>query len=294
MNFEDERYVRVYTRKTVTTKLLGWEGRACLHALLLEVDRAGVLDLEGMDPAEALTALADIPIEVTRVGMPRVIERGVAVVENGRLHLPRFMEAQEARQSDAQRQRESRARRAAELRSSEGAARSMAQPVTNCDHMKSQNVTDCHDQSHEVTSGHSVLSSAVLSTKQPSVVSAPDKPATPKPKRRWTKVPADWQPKQEHHTLAAELGVSLGSELPKFRDHEYHKPKSDPDACFRTWLRNAAEMAASRPVRTAPPGYQQHQQHLAEERKRPELSLFKPKPVPNPVSARELEEFMKS
>jgi hypothetical protein len=164
VNFEDERYVRVYTRKTVTSKLLGWEGRMCLHALLLEVDRAGVLDLDGMDPADALAALSDIPVELARVGMGRMLERGVVQVAHGRLYVPRFIEAQETRQSDAQRQRESRGRRAAELRSSEGAVRAMAEPVTIRDDLGSQNVTDCHTQSPAVTVGHSVLCLAVPSS----------------------------------------------------------------------------------------------------------------------------------
>lgn len=175
MNFEDEPYVRVYKRKTVTAKLIGWEGRMVLRSLLLEVDRAGALDLEGMDPAEALAALDEMPIEHVRTGMARLLERGVVMVSDGVLFLPRFLEAQEARQSDAQRQRESRGKRAAALKVSEHGIRALAQlppaddqepaqPVTKRDHIESQDVTDCHDESHVVTNGHS--SSAQLSSAQ--------------------------------------------------------------------------------------------------------------------------------
>lgn len=61
------------------------------------------------------------------------------------------------------------------------------------------------------------------------------------PKRRWTRVPESWEPKPGHQELARELGVSIQRELPKFRDHEFAKPKRDPDAAFRTWLRNAEQ-----------------------------------------------------
>lgn len=116
MNFEDEPYVRIYKRRTVTIKLLGWEGRAVFRELLLEVDRSGVLDLGDESPAQAVAALTDIPLEIVEVGMARAIKLGAIEVRGRALLVPRFMEAQEAKQSDKIRQRESRARRAAEIR----------------------------------------------------------------------------------------------------------------------------------------------------------------------------------
>jgi len=256
LNFEDERYVRVYTRKTVTMKLIGWEGRATLMALLVEVDRAGVLDLDGEGPAEALTALSELPIEVSRVGMARLIERGTVVIRGGQLVLPRFLEAQEARQSDAQRQRESRARRAATSglpQSGVRAAASAGVDVTNRDHMRSQNVTDCHTRSHAVTDGHSVLSSAVLSSAQPSRTDQEHpsgvgaRARAPKPAKaaRWRRVPADWSPSETDLAKARALGVNVELELERFRDHEFNTPKSDADATFRNWTRTAFERSSS-------------------------------------------------
>ncbi len=67
------------------------------------------------------------------------------------------------------------------------------------------------------------------------------------PKRRWTRVPKGWQPNDSHRTLAAaEPTIDFDHELAQFRDHEFAKPKKDPDACFRTWLRNAAKFQAGR------------------------------------------------
>jgi hypothetical protein len=115
-------------------------------------------------------------------------------------------------------------------------------------------------------------------------------PAAPKPKPkpvRWRKVPESWQPNEGHQKIAADHGVSLAAELPKFRDHEFAQPKSDADACFRTWLRTAAEIGLRRPA----PGFVQHQAQTVEASRRPELQLFRPKPVSNPVSADEFARF---
>jgi hypothetical protein len=70
------------------------------------------------------------------------------------------------------------------------------------------------------------------------------------PKKRkptkWTVVPDDWQPSEQHKKLATELGVSLNVEAAKFRDHEFARPKTDPDRCFNRWLRQAKEFAGNR------------------------------------------------
>src|SRR5690606_37388929 len=80
----------------------------------------------------------------------------------------------------------------------------------------------------------------------------PRKP--PKPKaRRWRRVPSDWAPNDDHRILAESLTVELDAELAKFRDHEFRDPKSDADAAFRTWLRNAAQYSrANRGSRAQP------------------------------------------
>jgi hypothetical protein len=128
-------------------------------------------------------------------------------------------------------------------------------------------------------------------TEEPSLVlPAAVAPAAPKPKPkpvRWRKVPESWQPNEGHQKLAADHGVNLAAELPKFRDHEFAQPKSDADACFRTWLRTAAEIGLRRPA----PGFVQHQAQTVEASRRPELQLFRPKQVSNPVSADEFARF---
>jgi hypothetical protein len=110
MRYEDERYVRLYTRDTTTWLLLPWQGRALLPLILRKVDRAGIMDL-GEDGTEALAAHVGLPIDVVEVGLEALLRRGVLVLrQDGLLVWPRFIEAQEARQSDRARARAARER----------------------------------------------------------------------------------------------------------------------------------------------------------------------------------------
>ncbi len=167
MDWQNERYVRVYIRDTVTLTMLGWEARALLWELLRKVDRAGVLDLGGHPPVQAVAALVGIPVEVVERCLPKLTEGDdpTVVVNETALLVPNHMEAQEAVQSNAQRQRESRARRLALASDvtprhapSRGVTPSHAgsHPVTPRDE-PSRNVTDCHVVSRGVTSSHPSL-----------------------------------------------------------------------------------------------------------------------------------------
>ena len=55
MDFSNEPYVRVYTRNTTTWRRLEWQGQCVLIQMLRVVDRSGVLDIEDMTPAEAVS-----------------------------------------------------------------------------------------------------------------------------------------------------------------------------------------------------------------------------------------------
>lgn len=52
----------------------------------------------------------------------------------------------------------------------------------------------------------------------------------------------DFQPTPEHVDLAMRLGADVHAEAAKFRDHEFRDPKSDANACFRTWLKRSIEL----------------------------------------------------
>lgn len=111
MRWEDERYVRVYTRDTLTWLALSWEARALFVFILRKVDRAGLLEL-GAHGARGLAGLVGMPVgivegclaELTQGAEPPVELRGTTIV------VPHYVEAQEATASDKARAEKYRAR----------------------------------------------------------------------------------------------------------------------------------------------------------------------------------------
>lgn len=77
-------------------------------------------------------------------------------------------------------------------------------------------------------------------------------PVKPKAKRATTR-PADFRPSANHRALAAEQGIDLQAEWPKFCD--FHDAKGstfkDWDAALRTWIRNARTFSRPGPPRHA-------------------------------------------
>lgn len=109
MRWEDERYVRLYTRDTTTWKLLCWQSKCLLPLLLRKLDRAGLIDV-GDNAIEGVAALTDMPVALVQEGLVGLLQRGVFELHQGVLIMPNYQAAQEARQSDAQRMREYRGR----------------------------------------------------------------------------------------------------------------------------------------------------------------------------------------
>lgn len=195
LNFEDEPFVRVYKRRTTTMAVVGWEARAVLRELFMVVDRAGVLDLDDEDPAEAVTAvLGDVPIDVVRAALERLTKKECVKINGRFLVIPRFREAQECAMSDALRQRESRARRRDDA----------MKTVTNCDApetIRDATVTIGHDESHAVTQNiteQNITEHEVLVGPPPKSASRPPRRAPEVP----VQMPADWKPSD---ALAAAL-----------------------------------------------------------------------------------------
>ena len=143
MRYEDEEYVRLYTRDTATWKLLGWEGRTVLlHMLRGNFDRAGVFEVGGMSRnvtdshemsrlSRSVRAVTDLPEEVVVKGLEQVLREGIWKVTECGLVWPSYLVAQTCARSDRARKQAERARR------TEEANRSAA----------SRNVTDSHEMS---------------------------------------------------------------------------------------------------------------------------------------------------
>lgn len=202
MIWEDERYVRIYTRDTATLLRLGWEGRAVLWELTRKVDRAGILRVE--EPVADLAAILRMPEDVVERGLTALMsgKSPTVLLQEGAVVIPKFLEAQEARQSDRQRKADQRAK-ARDVAAARSVVADETEPhaVTKRD-SESQNVTDCppdgqkvttgHTESHAVTSGHSVpyrtVPDRTLFTEPPPAPSVdfelapPNEP--PKPKRQ--------------------------------------------------------------------------------------------------------------
>jgi hypothetical protein len=189
MRFEDERYVRAYTRDTTNWIMLPWEGRTVALHLWRKLDRAGVLDLGEHDAYKAVAAQCRLPIEVVNVGLAALIENGTLVYLEDRqiLCAPNFIEAQEAKQSDKARQIASRerARAVARLKQlgdlSQNVTRSMSQDVTlgaeAPEDEMSQNVT--RSMSQNVTPADPAFGRANLAA----AVTPRDTPSRGDPKR---------------------------------------------------------------------------------------------------------------
>jgi len=172
VDWSNERYVRLYTRDSVTWSLWPWEARALFCFLLRKVDRAGVLDLGDNDPARAVAAVVSMPLSVVKEHLPSLVESGAIEIGTAMV-MPNYIEAQEAKSSDKQRQSESRGRRRDRARA--GAA------VTPRD-KESHPVTDSHTESHRVTPSLAEPSQTMpsnSSSSQPSATTPPLKPQPP-------------------------------------------------------------------------------------------------------------------
>jgi hypothetical protein len=216
MDWENERYVRVYVRETVDDAVLSWEARALWDAMIKRFDRAGVIDT-GDHGWKGVALLVRMPIDVVEKAGAELLRDGRVENRQGYLIAPNYIPAQEAKQSDRQRQSESRARKrdqvmALVLGVGEDKREMLLLPesVTNRDDL-SQNVTetaecvtDGHTPSHYVTPSLAVPSCTKPSLKNNtlSVASGSDplpvledglrsetKPPTPSAKTRKPKPP---------------------------------------------------------------------------------------------------------
>ena len=155
LRWEDERYVRLYTRDTVGWNMLPWQSRALLPLLCRKVDRVGVLEI-GSHGTKGLASTVGLPINVTEQGLKGLVSTGAVVISNGTLLIPNFLKAQDTPSSDAQRKRDQRERARASLDTPGEDKGLVCQTinVTKRDEM-SRGVTSGHAESRGVTRCHS-------------------------------------------------------------------------------------------------------------------------------------------
>lgn len=118
MRWEDERYIRSYTRDTIAWKMLPWQSKCLLQLLFRKVDRVGLLDV-GEYGTEGIAVIVELPIDVVEAGLQKLLDKKMVqwTGENQDvLFIPNFLSAQEAHTSDAQRKRDQRERATARAR----------------------------------------------------------------------------------------------------------------------------------------------------------------------------------
>jgi hypothetical protein len=111
MRWEDERYVRLYTRDTADWLALSFDAQAVFALLLRKVDRAGILVL-GKHGHKAVALALGHRAESERIdaALDELLADGCIVVDGDRLVVRNFIEAQETPAGDAKRLREFRER----------------------------------------------------------------------------------------------------------------------------------------------------------------------------------------
>ncbi len=238
MNYEDESYVRFYTRHTPEYKILCWQAKAVMALMLKgEFDRAGVFEHGRHDVIKAVSAATTLPREVVEVGLPELLE-DCWRSGDGLIIWPNFIHAQSCSKSEKGRQRESRENRAAEA---------LSRSVTNGDIVVTgRDVTDTNGdilsrKNGPVTDGHSLSRDVTLSLAQP-ILAQPnlDPPKTPKGSRRKksSPIPDDCEPNDKHRALAAKHGkvVAAEAELMKADAEANDRRQVSWDGFFTKWL----------------------------------------------------------
>lgn len=173
MRWEDERYVRIFTRDTPSWDAMGWEAQALLMLIFRKMDRTGLLAL-GSSGMRGLAACVRMPADVVARALQVLLEDGVLSWSGPDLFCKNFLEAQECSKSDSLRSREKRERAQLKL------TQSVSPPTQSV-----SQVTQVDRTCHTVTLGDT-----------PSVPSDP--------------VPSD--PKEHMLTLRASKHVRQGSE----------------------------------------------------------------------------------
>jgi len=111
MRWEDERYVRVYTRDTLDWQALSFEAQGLLTLVLRKVDRAGILKLGKHGKRGVAVAVGHgHRWSAVEPALEELLADGCVSIRGEDLLIPNFIKAQEAQASDKARQAAKRER----------------------------------------------------------------------------------------------------------------------------------------------------------------------------------------
>jgi hypothetical protein len=252
MRWEDERYVRLYTRDTTNWVIAPWQGRVVLPLVTRKLDRAGMLDL-GEDGMEGLAAIVQIPVEIVEAGMAFWLRKRTFELHGSVLVMPNYLDAQECASSDRKRAREHRERAklslVGQVTNGDAAITNRDAAVTNGDD-SSHAVTARHTPSHGVTPYRAVPCRTVPDQDPP--VGPPAAPVTPPPESekpsgdrrgasRGSRLPVDWEPSPATiERFRVSERVNAKASLERFRNHWLAATKGaaklDWERTFVNWV----------------------------------------------------------
>lgn len=116
MNWSDERYVKLYVRKTATWLTWPWEARAVFPSMLKEADGAGLIDVGARDPVRTLAIMLAMPAEVVQPAVDAMLETGTIERTDRGFLITAYIEAQEATKTESRRKQDQRERQRAQVR----------------------------------------------------------------------------------------------------------------------------------------------------------------------------------
>lgn len=214
MRWEDERYVRWYTRDTIDWHFLSFEAQGLMGLILRKADRAGILDL-GRHGKKGVAAAVGHPnrADAVLLALEELLADGCVVIREDKLIIPNFIAAQETVSSDAQRKRDQRERdRDKAMADGFVGSRAGADVSVTVSRSQSQNVTVGHETGqsvtkrdqksrHGVTAGHTESQAVTPNRAVPSVPSCA--------------VPSEKQPREEPRVVFEGLRDQLEAEFQK-------------------------------------------------------------------------------
>lgn len=214
LDWPNERYVRLYVRRTPDMACWRWEAAAIWPWLMTHAGRDGVI--ETRKGVRGLAAMLHwFPLEVVEAGAAELLEDGCLVATSNGYALPNYVEAQTAIASDTKRKADQRARERLD-RALNGAH-------------DNNSVTRGHDESQDVTTSHEKSLRSDPSRSEPNRAEDPPLPpkggtadSKPKPTR---KKPRPSEPTADEVAIARRVldrvgqrtGIAYQGSLPHLR-----------------------------------------------------------------------------
>jgi len=139
VDWENERWIKVYTREQGSDMILSWDARALWLEIMKRLCRAGQLDMGG-GGVKALAIMVRHDADAVAKALTELVKDGRVVINGDVLFVPNFHEAQDSRTANAERQRRRREKVVADAKLA-----ALSHPVT-ASHTETQRDTTRRDE----------------------------------------------------------------------------------------------------------------------------------------------------